>query len=358
MSRIVLLEYLSKEWLHYYADEVEVLFYNHQIDAVVERVQVSPRWVRFVIQLGYGTRISSIETLSEELSLVLETAGVRIVRSGGQLALEAPRSNPEPVLLTAFLDEKPMLPPVTPILGLTAEGEACTLPLMAPEVSHVLIAGATGCGKTELLRTILMSLAYYNRQAHLQMVLIDPKRRGFTPLEGLPHLIAPVAYTEEDAITLLQYTVGEMERRDREGASSTPRIVIAIDEVSDMLSTSSKLVTQLLTRLAQRGREAGFHLLLSTQRPSADALPGSVKANLPARIVGKVTDGREAVTATGVSGTNAEQLIGSGDFIAVVASQVTRFQAAYTGPIDLHTLTQQINGLDSNLTDLLIDSQS
>ncbi len=241
-----------------------------------------------------------------------------------------------------MLPDLPMLPPVTAVLGLSAEGDPYTLPLMAPEVTHALIAGATGCGKTELLRTLLLSLALYNRQAYLQLVLIDPKRRGLTPLDGLPHLIAPVATSSQEAQELLEYVVAEMERRDREGAGPTPRIIVAIDEVGDLLAVADKEVERLLVRLAQRGREAGFHLLISTQRPSADAVPGALKANLPARLIGRVASGQEALTAAGIPGTNAELLVGSGDFAAVVGSQVTRFQAAYTGPVDIQRTVEYL----------------
>jgi len=135
-----------------------------------------------------------------------------------------------------------------------------------------------------------------------------------------------------------------MERRDRENAAPTPRIVVAIDEVADLLAVSDKSVEQALVRLAQRGREAGFHLLCSTQRPSAEAVPGALKANLPARLVGKVASGQEALTATGIPGSNAETLMGSGDFIAVVGGQITRFQAAYSGLLDIRRANAYLNG--------------
>lgn len=333
---------LDREWLEYQADQIEALLAAHRHDALVVGVQVSPRWVRFLLQLGFGTRISSLENLSEEMALALGTPAVRLVRNAGSLALEAPLPDPEPVHLLSLLDDVPMLPPVTAVLGLSAEGAPYTLPLMAPEVTHVLVAGATGCGKTELTRSLLLSLALYNRQAQLQMLLIDPKQRGLSPLGGLPHLLAPVATDVEAARELLEYAVEEMERRDRENAAPTPRIVIAIDEVGDLLAVAGKPVEKLLVRLAQRGREAGVHLLVSTQRPSADVIPGSLKANLPARLVGRVASGQEAITAAGIPGTNAELLIGSGDFVAVIGSQVTRFQAAYTGPVDVQRVIEYL----------------
>ncbi|MCC6904220.1 MAG: DNA translocase FtsK [Anaerolineae bacterium] len=335
---------LSREWLDYQADHLELLLASHRLDVAVVGVQVSPRWVRFLLEPGPGTKIGSIQNLAEELALVLGAPSVRVTRSGGALALEAPLNNPQPVYLLSLARDLPILPPVCGVLGLSLEGDIFTLPLMAPEVTHVLVAGATGCGKTELLRTILVSMALFNRQAHLQIALIDPKKRGFAPLAGLPHLLAPVATTPDEAVTLLASLVAEMERRDSENAPPTPRIVIAVDEVSDLLTTGGKEVERLLVRLAQRGREAGFHLLCSTQRPSADAIPGALKANLPARLIGKVASSQESLTASGLSGVNAETLVGNGDFIALIGGRVTRFQAAYTGPADIRQVVDYLRG--------------
>lgn len=333
---------LSHEWLDYQADHIEALLASHKIEALVTGVQISPRWVRFALQLGLGVKITAVQNLTEEIALVLAAPSVRITRAGGVLAIEVGLSNPQPVYLLSLVRDIPVLPPVTAVLGLNLEGEVYTLPLMAPEVTHVLIAGTTGCGKTELLRTLLVSLALYNRQAHLQIALIDPKKRGLTLLEGLPHLVAPIATTPEEARELLGHLVNEMERRDRENAPATPRIIIAVDEVGDLLAISDKDVERALVRLAQRGREAGFHIICSTQRPSAEAVPGALKANLPARLVGKVASAQEALTATGISGTNAETLMGSGDFVAVIGGQLTRFQAAYTGSMDVRYILKEL----------------
>ncbi len=122
----------------------------------------------------------------------------------------------------------------------------------------------------------------------------------------------------------------------------TPRIIVAVDEVGDLLARGDKEIEQALIRLAQRGREAGFHLLCSTQRPSADAVPGALKANLPARLVGKVASGQEALTAAGIPNTGAEVLMGNGDFVAVLGAQVTRFQAAYTGAADIRRILARL----------------
>jgi S-DNA-T family DNA segregation ATPase FtsK/SpoIIIE len=334
---------LSREWLDHQADQIEALLAAHKLDAEVIRVQVSPRWVRYALKLGMGTRITSVENLSEELAMTLEVEKVRMTRSGGALAVEAPLSDPQPVYLLSLIDEQMMLPPLTAVLGLSLEGDTFTLPFMAPEVTHVLVAGMTGSGKTELMRSMLLSMAIFNRHTALNIALIDPKQRGFGPLAELPHLMAPIVHAPDDAIELLESLVEEMERRDREDAPATPRIVVAVDEISDLITTGGKTVEKLLVRLAQRGREAGFHLIFSTQRPTADSIPSSIKANLPARLVGKVASAQESLNAAGIAAAGAESLVGSGDFIAIVGGRVRRFQAAYTGPADIRTIIDYLN---------------
>jgi DNA segregation ATPase FtsK/SpoIIIE, S-DNA-T family len=334
---------LAREWLDYLSDAIEELLASHRLDVMVTGVQVSPRWVRFKLYLAPGTRIASVQNMAEELAMTLGASAIRLTRGAGALMLEMPLPNPQPVHLIALVNDVPMLPPVTAILGLSIEGEPYTLPLMAPQVTHVLIAGATGSGKTELLRSMLLSLALYNRPTHVQLALIDPKRRGLTPLADLPHLMAPIATTPEHAIILLEQVVKEMERRDAEGTSPTPRIIVAVDEVGDLITTGGKAIENALVRLAQRGREAGIHLICSTQRPSAEAVPSALKANLPARLIGRVASGQEALTAGGIPGTNAELLMGSGDFVAIIGAQVTRFQAAYTSLPDIQYILTQLN---------------
>ena len=130
------------------------------------------------------------------------------------------------------------------------------------------------------------------------------------------------------AQSLLERLVAEMERRDREGVSS-PRIIVAVDELLDVLQTGGKPVEALLTRIAQRGREAGLHLVAGAQKPSSTALGPMLKANFPVRLVGRVGSAEDARVASGVAGTNAEKLLGRGDFVLVAAGQTLRFQAAW-----------------------------
>jgi S-DNA-T family DNA segregation ATPase FtsK/SpoIIIE len=344
---------LSRQRLEYLADRIEAVLAHHSIDARVSGGAISPRWIRFNVLPELGTKINKVKALTEEIALALDVPRVRVSRISGSLSVEVPLDDPQPIYLLNLLQDIPALPPVTAALGLSIEGDPYTLDFTSPEVTHVLVAGATGSGKTELMRSMLLSLALYNRQAHLQLALVDPKKRGFTPLDGLPHLLYPIATEAIDAETVFGHLVAEMERRDQEGVPATPRIVVAVDEVADLLMIGSKNIERYLIRIAQRGREAGIHLVLSTQKPSADAIPSALKANLPARLIGKVASGQDALVAAGVPGTNAELLMGVGDFLAVVGGRTVRFQAAYADATEIQLVHERLHtseALEQNTT--------
>jgi DNA segregation ATPase FtsK/SpoIIIE, S-DNA-T family len=210
------------------------------------------------------------------------------------------------------------------------------LRLDSPDVAHVLVAGTTGSGKTALARTILLSLAMHNHPGQLQIAMIDPKGRGLGVLAGLPHIwrAAGVAQDSEASVTLLTALVDEMSRRDT-AARSLPRLVVAVDELADLLQTGGKPVADALTRLTQRGREAGIHVVAATQRPSAALVGGLMKANFPVRLVGSVVSPEDAKVAAGVAGSEAERLLGRGDFLLIAKGQMIRFQAAYAAEDEL-----------------------
>jgi len=320
----------SSDYLNFQADRIEAVLASHRVPARVHSGSVSPRWLRFLVAAAPGAKVSLVRNLSEEIALALGADNVRIARDGHNLAVEVDRDDPEPILLLPLLRtlRVPSFPPHTACLGLADDGRPLLLRLPSPDVTHVLVAGATGSGKTELMRAMALSLALGNKQAHLQFALIDPKSRGFGPLSSLPHLMAPPALDPASALALLERLNAEMDRRDLDGVS-LPRIVILVDEVIDLLMVGGKPVETALTRLAQRGREAGMHLIVGAQKPASAALGAHLKANLPVRLVGRVGSVEDARVAAGVSASGAEKLSGRGDFIAVAGGQITRFQAAY-----------------------------
>ncbi len=255
------------------------------------------------------------------------------------------------------------LPLFTAVLGMCDDGAPLLVRLASPDVAHVLISGTTGSGKTALCQTIILSLVMTHRRSQLQLVLVDPKRRAFAPFETLPHLLRPVIGDASEAVQALGELVRLMETRGvpitpqgypgdkgalgvaQRGAEVTPRIIVVLDELADLTcgaNAGGKALNEHLTRLVQRGREAGIHVIACTQKPSSQVLGTLVRANFPARLVGKVVSPEDARVAAGIGGTGAERLSGRGDFLAVAAGQVVRFQAAYVSAAEMEQVVAQM----------------
>ena len=338
-----------RQKLEFQADRIEAVLTLHKVTARVTGGTVTPRWVRFQVLPAVGAKISKIKGLSEELAAALDTSSCRVSRRGAAVTVEVPRDDPQPVRLLPLyrqltgsphdggMDDgtRSSFPPVTAVLGLAEDGTPLLIRVPSPDVAHILVAGTTGSGKTVLLQTMILSLAMANRPSSLSLVLLDPKRHAFDLFGGLPHLARPVIWEVEEMTEALHSLVRLMERRTTGSglaADGRPSVVVVIDELADLLMVGGKAVQWALTRLTQRGREAGIHVVAATQKPTAAVLGPLVKANFPVRLVGRVTSVEDARTATGWSGTGAERLMGRGDFLAVAEGRVTRFQAAHVSP--------------------------
>jgi S-DNA-T family DNA segregation ATPase FtsK/SpoIIIE len=333
--------------LHYQADRIEMVLASHKVPARVTGGIITPRLVRYHLTTPLGVKVGKVASLSEEIALSLGASSCRVHRQQGRVEVEVPRARGEVVPLFPLCQRLAArgpgtIPAHTAVLGLDQDGVPLLLRLPSANVAHVLIAGTTGSGKTALARTIVTSLALNNSQRSLQMVLIDPKGRGFLPFEGLPHLLVPVVTRVDEALPLLHRLVAEMERRDAEGRSE-PRLVVALDELADLVQVGGREMETVLTRLTQRGREAGIHLVACTQKPTAAVIGGLVKSNFPVRIVGSVASPEDAKVATGIAGTGAESLLGQGDFLVVAKGQVTRVQAAYTSVAEVRETVARIS---------------
>jgi S-DNA-T family DNA segregation ATPase FtsK/SpoIIIE len=345
--------------LHFQADRIEMLLASHKVSARVTGGTVTPRLVRFHLATPLGVRVRQVANLSEEIALSLGAPSCRVYRHQGQVEVEVPREQGRVVPLLPLCRRlaregaggRHTVPPLTAVLGLDQEGVPLLLRLPSPNVAHALIAGTTGSGKTALARTMVASLALHNSQRNLQLVLVDPKGRGFLPFEGLPHLLVPVVTRVDEALSVLQRLVAEMERRDAEGRCE-PGLVVVLDELADLVQVGGREMEAALTRLTQRGREAGLHLVACTQKPSAAVIGGLVKSNFPVRLVGSVASPEDAKIATGLAQTGAEKLLGQGDFVVVAKGEVTRMQAAY---LDLEEVQELVGQLRDGASSLLLE---
>lgn len=291
--------------------------------------RVLPGFVEIALQPGAQTKVQQVRALQQDVAVALGNNNTRVVLGDRGLVVQIPRSNPERVDLAPLLVQAQSsgAPPFTAVLGLAEDGATLMACLAAPEVSHMLIAGTTGSGKTSLAQSIMLSLAGRHRPAELGFVIIDPTS-AFEAQGRIVarHQLMPTASEAPDALASLRRVVHAMDQR---GAQvSNPRIVVYVDEVADLIMTGGDEVVQLLSRIAQRGRQSGIHLVVATQKPMSTVVGPLFKANLPFRLVGRVLSPEDAKVATGIAGTGAEKLNGRGDFLCVAAGRVVRFQAA------------------------------
>lgn len=330
-----------KRTLEMQADRIEQVLARHKVAGRVRGGVVTPRFVQFQVAAAIGTKVKQIAGLAEEIAMALGKQEARIYRKGDVINVEVPRLKPEPVRLLKLCNRIPGAPRNTALLGLEENGTPLMVRLTAPEVAHILIAGTTGSGKTALARTLLTTLAIYNLPESVQFLLIDPKGRGFGPLHRFPHVLGEIVVDIDAALERLTWAVAEMERRDHEKVSE-PILIVAIDELADLMMVGGSKAEKLLARLSQRGREAGIHLVACTQKPTASLIGGVTKANFPVRLVGAVTGKDEARYAAGIPDSGAEKLDGKGDFLLICNSEIVRFQAAWIGPSDMRMVSNRL----------------
>ncbi len=335
----------------------------------VVAVSPGPVVTTFEYEPAAGVKINKVVNLSDDLALALRAASIRIVApipGKAVIGIEVPNAVREMVrfkeivISSAFEKSKSHL---TICLGKDIIGHPVVAELN--RMPHLLIAGATGSGKSVALNTMICSLLYKADPDHVKMIMIDPKRIELSSYDGIPHLITPVVTNVKKATNALFWAVKEMERRyellseistrniaqynrkvldkkpksEGEPLKPLPYIVIIIDELADLMMVSSRDVEVALTRLAQMARAAGIHLIIATQRPSVDVLTGIIKANFPTRLsfqVSSKTDSRTIIDSNG-----AENLLGSGDmlFVPPGAAKLQRIHGAYISESELSRIT-------------------
>lgn len=329
--------------LEHQAERLERVLASHDAPARVFGGIVTPRLVRFHLLPAPGIKIRAISRLAEELAMSLGVKSARVERRDGQVDVEIPRDDSATVELLPLLGRLKSAPAGTAVLGRDDEGAPLLLRLSSPDVAHALIAGTTGSGKTALARTMITSLAVTHSVRDLGLVLVDPHGRGYEPFTGAPHLARDITTTVEGAESTLAWLITLMEHRDRSGSNS-PRLVCFVDELTDLIMQGGSGVQDAITRLTQRGRTAGIHLVACTQKPTVTAIGSLAKSNFPVRLVGSVTSPGDAKVATGLKQTGAEKLLGRGDFLLMMKGQTHRFQAAHVASAGIRQIVQRLRG--------------
>jgi len=241
---------------------------------------------------------------------------------------------------------------------------------------HLLIAGATGTGKSVCINSLLMSLLYKNSPSDLRLILIDPKRVELTDYNGIPHLLTPVVTDPEKAANALNWAVAEMSRRyetlshagcrnideyneDDSRLKKMPKIVIVIDELADLMMANGKEVEASICRIAQMARAVGIHLIVATQRPSVDVITGLIKANIPTRISYAVTSSIDSRTILDAMG--AEDLLGKGDMLYLPKDlgKPIRVQGIYISPKEIKRVTDRLKlTIEPDYKDEIVDCKT
>lgn len=270
------------------------------------------------------TTVAAIRASLDDIALHLKVDAVRLSLDSGTVSLQVPTKQVRRISYDTLM-QSIQIPQLTSLLGLNEFGRTMWVNWQKDDTPHVLIAGTTGSGKTNLMRVMLLSLAARTKASKVGIVWIDLKHSEETAFTRAiyNHTVArPIGDT--DMVEALRRVSTEMKSRTPGG--QWPRIIVAVDEVAELVQRGGEDVVNLMTSVAQYGREVGVHLLAGTQRPSSALLGGLMRANLPVRIVGRVLSAVDANVATGLKQTGAHALHGQGDFLCV-SSKIVRFMA-------------------------------
>ena len=331
----------------------------------IVNVSRGPTITRYELTPEEGVRVRSIFNLVDDIALNLATSGVRIEPIQGKQAvgIEVPNRTVATVYLRGMLENPKFQSAqsrITVALGSDVAGDPIYLDIA--KMPHLLIAGATGMGKSVCINSMIVSLLYKATPDEVKLILVDPKKVELNIYNGLPHLLVPVVSDPKKAAGSLQWAVTEMERRftlieevgvrdlksynaitkDDPEKEFLPQIVIIIDELADLMMTAPDGVEESICRLAQKARAAGMHLIIGTQRPSVDVITGLIKANIPSRIAFRVSQQVDSRTIIDMAG--AEKLIGRGDMLyaPVGAPKPIRVQGAYVGEEEIEKVVDFI----------------
>ncbi|SFD61709.1 DNA segregation ATPase FtsK/SpoIIIE, S-DNA-T family [Lentibacillus persicus] len=355
----------DKLWMQNQKQLLEKTLKHFNVRATVVNVTQGPSVTRFEVQPEPGVKVSKIKNLSDDLKLSLAAKDIRIeapIPGKHTIGIEIPNKHPQTVSLQEIFEKDTFQSSTSPLtigLGLSIEGDPLVTNIQ--KMPHGLIAGATGSGKSVCINTILLSLLYKADYEEVKFMLIDPKMVELAPYNGIPHLISPVITDVKAATAALKWAVKEMEKRydsfvqegvrdierfnqnmTKQGRTEDkmPFIVIVIDELADLMMVAPQDVEDSISRIAQKARACGIHLLLATQRPSVDVITGLIKANIPTRIAFSVSSQVDSKTIIDTGG--AEKLLGKGDmlFIENGAGKSIRLQGAFVSDEEIERVTE------------------
>lgn len=347
------------------------------IDVEMEDANVGPRVTQYTMRPPQGVNLSKILARDKELALNLAVDKIRIeapIPGTRSVGVEIPNSKSADVRLRGVIESaewKKATDPLTFAVGKDISGKAVVGNLA--KMPHLLIAGTTGSGKSVMTNTLISSLLYRNAPSDMKLIIVDPKQVEMAQYDGIPHLLTPIITQVDKALSAMKWAVNEMEKRytlmaqervknivdynakmakkvadetgkpAEEGSSKSeqmPYIVIIIDEMADLMMMAGKDLEMLIVRIAQKGRAAGIHLVLATQRPEVKVITGLIKANIPGRIafaVGSQVDSRIMLDMTG-----AEKLLGKGDMLMLTTEMMgkpRRIQGAWASDEDVAKVT-------------------
>lgn len=354
-------------WLQMQQEMLDETLENFNVHAsVVNRTQ-GPAVTRFEVQPEKGVKVSKITNLTDDIKLNLAAKDIRIeapISGKSTVGIEIPNQTSRPVMLSELMNTEAFQSsesPLTAALGLDISGTPIITDLQ--KMPHGLIAGATGSGKSVCINSLLVSLLYKATPDQLKLLLIDPKMVELAPYNRIPHLVSPVITDAKAATVALKWAVEEMERRyqlfshtgvrnmekyneyashpDHTG-EKLPYILIVIDELADLMMVAPNDVEESISRIAQKARACGIHMIVATQRPSVDVITGLIKANIPTRVSFSVSSQIDSRTILDASG--AEKLLGKGDmlFLPSGASKPVRLQGTFVSDEEIDAVVAHV----------------
>lgn len=345
------------------ADLIKTKLEQFGIAVSMQEVHVGPTVIQYTLKPADGVKLSKIMSLKNDIALALAAPAVRIeapIPGKSLVGIEIPSATRTTVHLREMMETQDFQGEKSKLkiaLGRDVSGRSIVADLS--KMPHLLIAGATGSGKSVGLNSFLLALLYNNSPRELKFIMIDPKQVELSTYNGLPHLLTPVITDPEKAATALRWAVAEMNRRykvcadsghrniadynaDRKTAEKMPKIVIVIDELADLMMTAQKEVEASICRIAQMARAVGMHLIVATQRPSVDVITGLIKANIPARIAFTVASNVDSRTI--LDGIGAEDLLGNGDmlYLSGTMGKPIRIQGIYVSSKEIERVTNRL----------------